>query len=298
VAPAGWLGRRRIELIECDSTNDEAAALARAGAEHGTVVIAGAQRAGRGRGGRVWASPPGLGLYLSAVVRPPLPLALVPPLTLAIGVGVCEAARAAGADARLKWPNDVLARGRKLAGVLVEAQSQGGRLEVVIVGIGVNLGGQLPPELAARATTLAAEAGREQCDPTRFVDALLAHVERWIDRYVADGLPPVIAAWHARMARGLTVRAVIESPGSAGARSSAKRCGESIESPGSAGARSNAKRCGASIQGAPLEGEAAGLDADGALLVRDAAGRLHRVRSGEVDVIRVITPPPDAEAPC
>jgi BirA family biotin operon repressor/biotin-[acetyl-CoA-carboxylase] ligase len=256
VAGAGWLGRRRIDLMECESTNDEAARLARVGAEHGTVVTAGAQRAGRGRDGRVWASPPGLGLYLSAVVRPPLPLALVPPLTLAIGVGVCEAAREAGADARLKWPNDVLARGRKLAGILVEAQSQGGRLEVVVVGIGVNLGGELPggelpPELAARATTLAAEAGRA-IHRARFVDALLAHVEGWIDRYVASGLPPVIAAWHERMARRLAVRAV--------------------------------------IGGAPLEGEAAGLDADGALLLRDAAGRLHRIRSGEVDVIRGMAP--------
>jgi BirA family transcriptional regulator, biotin operon repressor / biotin---[acetyl-CoA-carboxylase] ligase len=245
VSGAGWLGRRRIDLIECESTNDEAARLARAGADHGTVVIAGAQRAGRGRAGRVWASPPGLGLYLSAVVRPPLPLALVPPLTLAIGVGVCDAARGAGAAARLKWPNDVLARGRKLAGVLVEAQSQGSRLEAVIVGIGVNLGGALPPELGGRATTLAAEAGCD-IDHGRFVEALLGHVERWIDRYVAAGLPAVIPAWHERMARGLAVRA--------------------------------------ELAGAPLEGEAAGLDADGALLVRDVTGGLHRIRSGDVDV--------------
>ena len=260
---AGWLGRRRIDLIECDSTNDEAARLARAGADHGTVVIAGAQRAGRGRDGRVWASPPGLGLYLSAVVRPPLPLALVPPMTLAIGVGVGEAAREAGADARLKWPNDVLAGGRKLAGVLVEAQSHGARLEAVIVGIGVNLGGELPAELAARATTLAAAApGPSSRDG--FAAALLGHVERWIDRYVASGLPPVIAAWHERMAPGLAVRATLG---------------------------------GGTIDRAQIEGEAAGLDADGALLVRDAAGRLHRIRSGDVDVIRVMAPRAAAEEP-
>ncbi len=242
---AGWLGCRRVELAECDSTSDEAARLARAGADHGTVVIAAAQRAGRGRAGRAWASPPGLGLYLSAVVRPPLPLARVPPMTLAIGVGVCDAAREAGAGAWLKWPNDVLAGGRKLAGVLVEAQSQGDRLEAVVVGIGVNLGGELPPELAARATTLAAAAGRGEPDRGRFVDALLGRVEAWIDRYVAAGLPPVIEAWRARMARGLAVRA--------------------------------------ELHGAPLAGEAAGLDDDGALLVRDAEGRLHRIRSGDVD---------------
>jgi BirA family biotin operon repressor/biotin-[acetyl-CoA-carboxylase] ligase len=255
---AGWLGHRRIELIECESTNDEAARLARAGANHGTVVIAASQRAGRGRHGRSWASPPGLGLYLSAVVRPPLPLGLVPPMTLAIGIGVCDAARAAGADARLKWPNDVLVRGRKLAGVLVEAQSQGGRLEAVIVGIGVNLGGELPPEVGPRATTLAAAAGRE-IHREGFVDALLGRVESWIDRYIASGLPAVSAAWTERMARGLLVRATADR--------------------------------------VALEGEVDGLDADGALLLRDAEGRLHCVRSGEVDVIRVIPPAPAAEEP-
>jgi len=183
--------------------------------------------------------------------EPPLPLALVPPMTLAIGVGVCEAACEAGADARLKWPNDVLASGRKLAGVLVEAQSQGSRLESVVVGIGVNLGGELPPELAARATTLAAAAGCE-IDRARFIGALLGHVERWIDRYIASGLPAVIAAWHERMVHGIAARATVE--------------------------------------GAPLEGEVAGLDGDGALLLRDGAGRVHRVRSGDVEVIRVMPP--------
>jgi BirA family biotin operon repressor/biotin-[acetyl-CoA-carboxylase] ligase len=251
VAGAGWLGRRRIDLIECESTNDEAARLLRAGADHGTVVIAGAQRAGRGRAGRTWVSPPGLGLYLSAVVRPPLPLALVPPMTLAIGIGVCDAARDAGADARLKWPNDVLVSGRKLAGILVEAQSQGSRLEGVVVGIGVDLGGELPPELAAVAITLEAAVGRP-VDRAAFTGALLGQVEGWIDRYVAVGLGPVIEAWHERMARGLALRAVID--------------------------------------GADVEGEAAGLDADGALLLCDGGGHVHRIRSGDVEVIRVNAP--------
>ena len=93
---ARWLGCQRIELVECGSTNDEAARLARMGAKHGTLVIAESQKAGRGRDGRVWESPPG-GLYLSAVLRPALPLIDVPPMTLAIGIGVCDAARAAGA---------------------------------------------------------------------------------------------------------------------------------------------------------------------------------------------------------
>ena len=99
------------------------------------MIVAQSQTAGRGREGRAWQSPQGLGLYLSAIVRPPLPLAMVPPMTLAIGVAICDAVRGFGAEAHLKWPNDLLVRGRKLAGVLVEAQSQGPRLEAVIVEV-------------------------------------------------------------------------------------------------------------------------------------------------------------------
>jgi BirA family biotin operon repressor/biotin-[acetyl-CoA-carboxylase] ligase len=246
-APARWLGAHRIELAECGSTNDEAARLARAGARHGTVVIAGAQRTGRGREGRRWSSPPGLGLYLSAVLRPPLPLADVPPMTLAIGIGLCDAVRAAGADGCLKWPNDALVGGRKLAGVLVEAQSQGPRLEAVIIGIGVNLAGELPTEVAHTAITLEQAAGAP-IDREGFVATLLAHVERWVDRYVAMGLEEIIPAWQARMAEGIAARATVD--------------------------------------GEPLTGEVAGLAEDGALLLRDPSGRVHRVRSGDVEVIR------------
>jgi len=248
IGPAHWLGCARIELEECDSTNDEAARLARAGARHGTVVIARAQRAGRGREGRAWASPRDAGLYLSAVIRPPLPLAAVPPATLAIGIGLCDAARAMGAPVLLKWPNDALVHGKKLAGVLVEAHSQGQRLEAIIIGIGVNLApGALPPELTATAISLDQAVGAP-VERAAFIEVLLAHIEHWIDRYVASGLPAIAPAWHERMAAGISARARIDG---------VERCGE-----------------------------VAGLDSDGALLLRDSLGCLHRVRSGDVEVIR------------
>ena len=243
-----WFGSRIIELDACASTNDEAARLARAGAQHGTIVIARAQTAGRGREGRAWASPPDTGLYLSAVLRPAVPLALVPPLTLAIGVGACDAVREHGAAAVLKWPNDLLVGTRKLGGVLVEAHSQGARLESVIVGIGINLN-PLPPEHAAVAETaisLAEAAGTVV--RAEFIASLVAHVGTWIDRYVAAGLATVIPAWHARMAKGLVARATVD--------------------------------------GEALTGVVAGLDADGALLLCDPAGAVHRVRSGDVQVVR------------
>jgi BirA family transcriptional regulator, biotin operon repressor / biotin---[acetyl-CoA-carboxylase] ligase len=249
-APAAsrWLGCQRIELDRCGSTNDEAARLARAGAAHGTVVIARAQDAGRGRDGRSWASPPDAGLYLSAVVRPALGAADVPPMTLAIGVGVCDAARAVGAPAALKWPNDALVSGRKLAGVLVEAHSHGGRAGAIIIGIGVNLtAGALPAELATTAIALDEAAGRP-VDRAAFIDELCASVERWIDRYVAGGVAAIADAWQARMAPGVTGRAW--------------------------------------IGGREVMGELCGLAGDGALVLRDGAGALHQVRSGDVEVIR------------
>jgi len=248
IAAARWLGCHCIELDECESTNDDAARMARAGARHGTIVIARSQRAGRGRDGRSWASPRDAGLYLSAVVRPPLPLVDVPPMTLAIGIGLCDAVRAMGAPAALKWPNDALVHGKKLAGVLVEAHSQGNRLDAIVVGIGVNLAaGALPPELAASAITLEQAAGAP-IDRTVFIARLLSHVERWIDRYIASGLSVIAPAWHERMATGISARARVD--------------------------------------GVDLLGELAGLDGDGALLLRDVGGSLHRVRSGDVEVIR------------
>lgn len=250
---ASWLGKQRIDLESCGSTNDEAARLARAGASHGTVVISQLQTAGRGRNGRVWRSPPG-GLYLSAVLRPPLPLSMVPPMTLAIGIGVCDAVRACGVGGVLKWPNDVLvdrlpSGHRKLAGVLVEAQSQGGKLDAVVVGIGLNVRSErdeLSTSLDAEKSTLP-PGGEPPFEREVVIDRLLGHVERWVDRYIAIGLAAVIPAWHERMAFGLTARATLD--------------------------------------GELVIGEVVGLDPEGALMLRDGTGRVRRVRSGDVEVV-------------
>ena len=239
-----WLGAVRQAVDACASTNDLALAWARAGAPHGAIVTAEQQTAGRGRHGRVWASPPGRSIYLSIVVRLP-PGVPVPPLTLAVGVGVCDAVRAEGvAAAGLKWPNDVLVVGaagpRKLAGVLCEASG-----DAVVVGIGVNVNGaasELPPEVAARATTVADALGR-WVDRDAFLARLLDTLAPWIERYAAGGLAAVAPAWQARMVAGLRVH---------------------------------------TDRG---DGVARGLDRDGALEVVDAAGAVHRVLAGEVEWI-------------
>jgi BirA family biotin operon repressor/biotin-[acetyl-CoA-carboxylase] ligase len=140
------LGRPRLHLRSVGSTNARARELALAGAPHGTVVTAGEQTAGRGRQGRGWTTPPGTALALSLVIRDPDPL-----LPLRAGLAVADLA---GPAAAVKWPNDVLLDGRKVAGILVEGRPQEGW---AVLGIGVNAAldlAELPDELRGSAGTL------------------------------------------------------------------------------------------------------------------------------------------------
>jgi BirA family transcriptional regulator, biotin operon repressor / biotin---[acetyl-CoA-carboxylase] ligase len=160
------LGRPRLHLRATTSTNDRARELAQAGAPHGTLVTAGEQSAGRGRQGRTWSAPAGSALLLSLVLRDPPSL-----LPLAAGVAVADVA---GADARVKWPNDVLVDGRKVAGILAEGRPQDGW---AVLGIGVNVAlrvDELPPELHATAGTL----GLTPADLEPTLERLLAALER------------------------------------------------------------------------------------------------------------------------
>ena len=145
-----------------DSTNDLAKALAVQGAPEGTVVVAEAQTSGRGRLGREWDSPPGVGLYVSLVLRPMLPPMELPQITLTTAVAVVRAVRrVAGLAPGIKWPNDLLLNGKKLGGILTEMETESDRIRHVVVGLGLNVNNPgFPPELAATATSLALEAGR------------------------------------------------------------------------------------------------------------------------------------------
>lgn len=139
------------------STNDEAHALACAGAPSGLVVIALEQTGGRGRRGNTWFAPPGESLAFSIVLRPTEPKSLWPRLALAAGLAVAEAAGRFGVEAGIKWPNDIWIRDRKAAGILVEAGE-----DFVVVGIGLNVNTTtFPPEVAPIATSLCLEAGTQ-----------------------------------------------------------------------------------------------------------------------------------------
>jgi BirA family biotin operon repressor/biotin-[acetyl-CoA-carboxylase] ligase len=141
-----------------------AADLAAEGAPEGTIVLADHQTAGRGRLGRVWTAPPGSSLMLSVVLRPELPPGRAWAVAAVAGVALADAAVALGVPGiALKWPNDLLAGGRKAAGLLAEARVGGKSDDFVLLGMGVNVtqaADDLPPELRARATSLSAAAGR------------------------------------------------------------------------------------------------------------------------------------------
>jgi BirA family biotin operon repressor/biotin-[acetyl-CoA-carboxylase] ligase len=175
------LGSPRVHLRSTESTNTIARELAARGAVHGTLVTATQQTAGRGRQGRGWTAPPGTALLGSWVIRDPSPL-----VSLAAGVAVAELA---GDGALLKWPNDVLIEGRKLAGILVEGRPQE---HWAVLGIGVNVAltvDQLPDELQHRAATL----GLEETDVEPTLDHLQMLLEHWLSASDADVLDAVRA---------------------------------------------------------------------------------------------------------
>lgn len=195
-APTLPQGYRLLHFARVGSTNDEAKSLARAGAADGTLVWADEQTAGRGRRGRAWASPPG-NLYLSLVQRPDGTAAHAAQLGFVAALGLGEALLdLAGPTLRLayKWPNDLLAGGRKLAGILLESETgTGGAVDFVVIGAGTNLASK-PGDVEYPATSLA-EEGFPDITPPLLLAAFVAHFDLWVRRWRARGFAPVRAAW-------------------------------------------------------------------------------------------------------
>lgn len=241
----------RVEFLpETGSTNDIALQRAHAGAPHGTVVLADMQTAGRGRRGRAWHSPPEAGVYLSAVLRAEAWAETLSLLTLAAGVAVAQAVRAAtGLAVELKWPNDVVIGRpwRKLAGILSETASATPRVDAVVVGIGVNVrGSSFPPEIAHRATALEIELGRP-VDRVAFIIELLAALAGVTDELRRGRGDQIVEAWRAMGAAGLGGAPVRWNDG-----------------------------------GTARRGLARDLGGDGALLVDAGGGHVERLVAGEV----------------
>ena len=184
-------GRRVIYREETGSTNTDLKSLASAGAPSGTLIVAERQSAGRGRRGRSFASPEG-GLYMSLLLRPTLPLSDVASLTGAVAVAVAEALEEkTGLPVGIKWVNDLYLNGKKAVGILCEAVAdlESGTPEFVVVGVGINLTGTLPPELDGVATTVEREGGRI---PDRA--ALVSRIVKGIERVALQPLSPEVLA--------------------------------------------------------------------------------------------------------
>ncbi len=242
---------RPLEVVEeIGSTNDAALAAGRSGAPEGFAVLANRQTAGRGRRGRAWASPPGVGLYTSVLLRPLQPPGWIPLLTLVAGLAVSEAIReVAGLEPLLKWPNDLLVHGRKVAGILTEMASLDARVSYLAVGMGVNVNHgerDLPEDLLPVATSLRLASGRTipRCD---LAAALYNSMDRWYQVFREGNCERILA--HGRQ-RSATL-------------------GQSVD------VLAGEER---------WRGRAVDLDADGALLVQEEGGAVRRVQAGDVSI--------------
>ncbi len=202
------------------STNDVILVMAEQAAPHGTVCLADEQSAGRGRRGYGWFSPPGCGIWASVLLRPRLSAARTPPLTLCAAAAAARVLEAtAGENVKIKWPNDLLMGGRKVAGILAESRVVSGDDPVIVVGMGINVNHtreQFPDELSASATSLRIESGRSAGREELFL-AILASFESAYGQYLANGPASLIAEVDARLAwRGMIVEA--DSPAGAAGR--------------------------------------------------------------------------------
>jgi BirA family biotin operon repressor/biotin-[acetyl-CoA-carboxylase] ligase len=206
--PAGEFGQVLYAFDTIDSTNTAAAQLAQAGAAEGTLVVADHQTRGRGRSGTHWETAPGTGVAMSVVLRPSIDHPLR--WTGLGALAVVEALRPEGLIAEIKWPNDVLLSGRKVAGILAEAAWDGEDLQFLVLGIGVNVTrGSVPLDgLSLPATCIEEHLGRV-VDRARLIAAIVDSLASWNGRLES---PAFLAAWEATLAfKGKAVR-VDEGP--------------------------------------------------------------------------------------
>lgn len=249
-----YLGCQSILYFRsCPSTNDAARELGHRGAPEGSLAIAEGQTAGRGRLGRGWVSPAGKGIYVSVLLRPRIKPEEAFKLTLLAAVAAAQAVTHAGAEAKIKWPNDVLVEGRKVAGILTELEAEADRIHQAVIGIGVNVNtpaSLFPRSLRGTATSLRLATGHKH-SRVQVLQGLLAALEERYERLKAGRFEEVLSEWRSLdVTLGSRVKAVL-------------------------------------LEG-EIEGEARGLDQDGALLIAEAGGGLRRVTAGD---IHLLTPP-------
>ena len=194
------IGKRVEYYSETDSTNARAMELAEQGAEEGTVVIADCQNGGRGRMGRRWTSPAGVNLYTSIILRPAIAPIQAAQLTFLSAVATARAFEAAaGIEVQVKWPNDILVNGQKIAGLLNELSAETEGVHHVVLGIGVNLNmvrDQFPDDLRRPATSVLLETGHS-VNRIVFAQELYRQLDCLYPLYQQQGFVPIRLAWEA-----------------------------------------------------------------------------------------------------
>jgi len=235
-----------IHFASVESTNDTAKQLAANGAKSGTLVWADEQTRGRGRGGHDWHSPPG-NLYTTIILRPGKPAQETAGLSFIAALAIGDAVQEHlphNATLSLKWPNDVLINGKKVAGILLESAAfGGGDAEWVIVGCGVNVANY--PETQGNGATSLANEGCDNVDIGRLLEAYIQHLLDWEEQWQVSGFSPIRTAWLQR-ATGI------------------------------------GKRVRVRLSADEFEGLFTDMDASGALLVELPDGRVRRVTAGDV----------------
>ena len=250
------IGREFRFLKETASTNRDAGAAGASGAPEGLLVVADAQTAGRGRMDRAWFSPEKVNLYFSLLLRPDVKPHDAASLPLVIGLAVAEALAECepALQPQIKWPNDILARGKKLCGILCETHLKGESVDYLVAGIGVNVNiemGQMPAKLQATATSVVIEAGRA-LPRKKLLAAILNRFEALYDQWRVFGfkaLAPQVNLLDALRDKHVRME----------------------------------------LSGKPVEGTACGIQADGALLLRTAKG-IVPVYSGEAHILHTAAP--------
>lgn len=247
---SGLLGERKVHYFTTvESTNTLALAMAKDGAAPGTVLVAETQTRGRGRLGKTWSSPAGTGLYCTVLLQPNIPLAQLARITLAAGLATAKALdEVGGVSSTIKWPNDVLLEGRKIAGILAECDLNAGLRPAIALGVGINLTtllDQFPQDLRPQATSLVLASGRT-VDTRVMLTALLAWIDREIERLEQGDFAGILDEWKKR------------------------------------DATAQKKLSWLTADGRTICGQSLGPDQEGFLVIRDGAGLCHHVMSGDI----------------
>ncbi len=245
----GSFGREIVYFDSTDSTNVRAKKLAEEGAEHGTLVVAGHQEAGRGRRGRSWVSPEGTGIFMSLILRPDILPTSASMITLVAALAVHDGIlEETGLETAIKWPNDIVADGKKLCGILTEMSAELEGIHYVVVGIGINANMEsFPEDVRKTASSILIQTGK-RVRRSHLAAAVIAAFERYYEKFIRSGsLAPLVDVYNEHMARRGGEVKVLDPAGS-------------------------------------YTGTALGIDETGELLVEMPDGKVRRVVSGEVSV--------------